>query len=59
MRVPGTFYVNDALAPLLFDELRQAVARKEVCVCVFVCVYLCVCVCPCVLVSQTVHGEQR
>jgi hypothetical protein len=30
MRVPGTFYVNDALAPLLFEELAQAVARKEV-----------------------------
>lgn len=29
MRVPGTVYVNDRLAPLLFEELQQAVARKE------------------------------
>ncbi|GBF89638.1 tRNA-splicing ligase-like protein [Raphidocelis subcapitata] len=29
MRVPGTFYVNDALAPLLMEELAAAVARNE------------------------------
>ncbi|KAF8071042.1 RtcB-like protein [Scenedesmus sp. PABB004] len=29
MRVPGTFYVNAALKDLLFDELKQHVARGE------------------------------
>lgn len=30
MRVPGTFYVNDALKDLLFEELQQHVQRGEV-----------------------------
>lgn len=30
MRVPGTFYVNDRLKGLLFEELQQHVARGEV-----------------------------
>ena len=30
MRVPGTFYVNDKLKDLLFEELQQHVARGEV-----------------------------
>ncbi|KXZ41704.1 hypothetical protein GPECTOR_313g6 [Gonium pectorale] len=29
MRVPGTFYVNDHLKGLLFDELQQAVQRGD------------------------------
>lgn len=30
MRVPGTFYVNDKLKDLLFEELQQHVSRGEV-----------------------------
>jgi len=30
MRVPGTFYVNDKLKDLLFEELQQSVSRGEV-----------------------------
>lgn len=30
MRVPGTFYVNDKLKDLLFEELAQSVQRGEV-----------------------------
>lgn len=30
MHVPGTFYVNDALKGLLFEELQQAVVRGDV-----------------------------
>ncbi len=30
MNVPGTFYVNDALKGLLFEELQQSVTRGEV-----------------------------
>lgn len=30
MNVPGTFYVNDALKDLLFEELAQSVTRGEV-----------------------------
>lgn len=30
MRVPGTFYVDDKLKGLLFEELQQHVARGEV-----------------------------
>ena len=29
MRVPGAFYVNDALKSLVFDELADAVARSD------------------------------
>jgi tRNA-splicing ligase RtcB len=28
MRVPGLVYVNDALVPLLREELREALARS-------------------------------
>lgn len=30
MNVPGTFYVNDRLKDLLFEELAQSVTRGEV-----------------------------
>jgi tRNA-splicing ligase RtcB len=30
MNVPGTFYVNDKLKDLLFEELAQSVQRGEV-----------------------------
>ena len=30
MRVPGTFYVNDALKGLLFEELQASVQRGQV-----------------------------
>lgn len=30
MLVPGTFYVNDSLSPLLFEELQQFCTRGEV-----------------------------
>jgi tRNA-splicing ligase RtcB len=30
MRVPGTFYVNEQLKHLLFEELQQSVQRGEV-----------------------------
>lgn len=30
MRVPGTFYVNDKLKQLIFEELQMSASRGEV-----------------------------